>query len=403
MTAQSTFVWEGRDRAGAPASGKITAPSERFARARLRRDGIAPKRVRKRRRRLFARRRNVKATEIALLSRQMATMMRAGLPVVQAFDILASDVRNRGVAKAIQVIRADVAAGGTLSAALARFPVQFDELYRNLVDVGEQSGTLETMLDRIATYQEKAAATRRKVKKALTYPALVVVAAIGVTAIMLIHVVPQFEAVFASVGAELPAATRIVIKLSAFAQDWWWAAALGMAAVGTASVALGRRSQAFRDAVDKASLQAPVAGSILAKAAAARFARTLATAIAAGVPLVEALGAIASSTGNATYIAAVHRIRDEVAAGRALQAAMRERGVFPDMMVRMVAVGEESGRLDDMLDKSAAQFEEQVDDAVDQLTTLIEPLTMALLGVLVGGLIVAMYLPVFQLGSAFGG
>ena len=403
MARQIKFAWEGTDRAGREVSGRTAAPSARFARARLRRDGITVTRFRRRTKHSVALRRPVKAAEIALLSRQLATMMRAGVPMVQAFDILAGDVRDARVSKAISIIRGDLATGSALSTSLARFPDHFDALYRNLVDVGEQSGTLDAMVDRIATYQEKSAATKRKVKKALTYPALVVVAAVAVTAIMLIHVVPQFEAVFRSVGADLPLATRLVIQLSEVAQTGWWIGVLAVLALTAGWAALQKRSQAFRDAVDHVSLKVPVAGAILAKAASARFARTLSTAVAAGVPLVEALGAIAAATGNAAYVVAVQGMRDEVAAGRPLQAAMVERGVFPDMMVRMVAVGEESGRLDDMLARSAEEFEARVDEAVEQLTTLIEPLTMALLGVLVGGLIVAMYLPVFQLGSVFGG
>lgn len=338
-----------------------------------------------------------------MFSRQLATMIRAGVPMVQTLDILSGETKNPSAAAMIAAVRADIGTGATLSAALAQFPQHFDVLYRNLVDIGEQSGTLDTMLDRIATYQEKSADIRRKAKKALTYPAVVVVAAIVVTAIMLIHVVPQFEAVFASAGAELPAATRFVVALSETAQAWWWLGALVTVLLGVAWAVLSKRSAAFRNAIDRASLFAPVAGPILARAAVARFARTLATALAAGVPLVEALGAVAGATGNAAYVAAVLAIREEVTAGRSLQAAMRERGVFPSTVVRMVAIGEESGRLDDLLGRSAEQLEIRVDEAVDQLTTLIEPMTMGVLGVLVGGLIVAMYLPVFQLGAAFGG
>lgn len=330
-------------------------------------------------------------------------MMRAGVPMVQTLDILSGETKNPAAAAMIAAVRADIGTGATLSAALAQFPQHFDGLYRNLVDIGEQSGALDTMLDRIATYQEKSADIRRKAKKALTYPAVVVVAAIVVTAVMLIHVVPQFEAVFASAGAELPAATRFVVALSEGAQAWWWVGALVIAVISIAWVVLSKRSEAFRNTVDRVSLFAPVAGPILARAAVARFARTLATALAAGVPLVEALGAVAGATGNAAYVAAVLAIRDEVTAGRSLQAAMRERGVFPSTVVRMVAIGEESGRLDDLLGRSAEQLEIRVDEAVDQLTTLIEPMTMGVLGVLVGGLIIAMYLPVFQLGAAFGG
>ena len=402
MDRQRTFAWEGTAASGDQASGELSAPSAAFARARLRQGGIQVQRLKPSRRRRRNRRR-IKAVSITLFSRQLATMMRAGVPMVQTLDILSGETKNPSAAAMIAAVRADIGTGATLSAALAQFPQHFDVLYRNLVDIGEQSGTLDTMLDRIASYQEKSADIRRKAKKALTYPAVVVAAAIVVTAIMLIHVVPQFEAVFASAGAELPAATRFVVALSETAQAWWWVGALVIALIGIAWAVLRKRSAAFRNAIDRASLYAPVAGPILARAAVARFARTLATALAAGVPLVEALGAVAGATGNAAYVAAVLAIRDEVTAGRSLQAAMRERGVFPSTVVRMVAIGEESGRLDDLLGRSAEQLEIRVDEAVDQLTTLIEPMTMGVLGVLVGGLIVAMYLPVFQLGAAFGG
>ena len=402
MARQRTFAWEGTAADGDQASGELSAPSAAFARARLRQEGIHVQRLKPSRRRRRNRRR-IKAVSITLFSRQLATMIRAGVPMVQTLDILSGETKNPSAAAMIAAVRADIGTGATLSAALAQFPQHFDVLYRNLVDIGEQSGTLDTMLDRIATYQEKSADIRRKAKKALTYPAVVVVAAIVVTAIMLIHVVPQFEAVFASAGAELPAATRFVVALSETAQAWWWLGALVIVLLSIAWAVLSKRSAAFRNAIDRASLFAPVAGPILARAAVARFARTLATALAAGVPLVEALGAVAGATGNAAYVAAVLAIREEVTAGRSLQAAMRERGVFPSTVVRMVAIGEESGRLDDLLGRSAEQLEIRVDEAVDQLTTLIEPMTMGVLGVLVGGLIVAMYLPVFQLGAAFGG
>ena len=403
MASEITFVWEGADRSGRQVSGEVVDTSAPFARARLRRDGITVKRLRQQRSRPKLLRRRIKAFAITLFCRQLATMMRAGVPMVQTLDILQAETRNPSMAEMIGTIRVDVGTGATLATALGRFPQHFDALFRNLVDIGEQAGTLDTMLERIATYQEKSAAIRRKAKKALTYPALVVVAAIVVTAIMLIHVVPQFEAVFTSVGADLPAATRVVVRLSAVAQAWWWVGALAAASVVVLWIVLRKHSEAFRNTIDRVSLKTPVAGPILARAAAARFARTLGTALTAGVPLVEALGAVAGATGNATYIAAVRHLRDEVTAGRPLQAAMRERRVFPSTMVRMVAIGEESGRLDDLLGRSAEQLEIRVDEAVEQLTTLIEPFTMAVLGVLVGGLIVAMYLPVFQLGSAFGG
>ncbi len=403
MAEQAVFVWAGSDRHGRAVDGELAGPTPQVVRALLRRQGITAKRVRKKRRRGGSRiGQRIRTADIALFSRQMATMMRAGVPLVQAFDIVASGVSNAKLAAVIGALRDEVAAGTPLSSALAGFAVQFDDMYRNLVHVGEQSGALDTMLDRIAAYQEGAEATKRKLKKAMTYPLLVVVAALVVTAILLIHVVPQFEAVFAGVGSELPAFTQFVIGLSDFMQAWWWALLGVMIIAGTGFAALRRRSQRFRDTLDRLFLKVPVAGRIIVKAAVARCARTLATAVSAGVPLVDALGSVADATGNAVYVDAVRSVRDDVAAGQPLHGSLRTSGVFPDMMVQMVAVGEESGSLDDMLGKTAEHFEGQVNDAVDNLAALVEPLLMAVLGVLVGGLILAMYLPVFQLGAVFG-
>lgn len=400
MATPTVFVWHGTDAAGRTVSGEVTAAEPRLARAVLRRQGIAVARLRRPRRALrFGDR--VKPDDVALFSRQLATMMRAGVPLVRAFDIVAGGARNAAFKALIQRVCGDVAAGSALSQALAKHPAQFNALYCNLVAVGEQSGTLEAMLGRLADDQERAAAIKRKVKKALTYPALVVAAAVVVCTILLIHVVPQFEAVFAGAGARLPTFTRFVIRCSELAQAWWWIALLASVGAGVGVVLAKRRSQAFAAVLDRTALRAPLVGGLLRQAAVARYARTLGTALAAGVPLVEALAAVAESTGNAVYVAAVHGIREEVAAGRALHQSMRECGAFPNMTVQMVAVGEESGSLDTMLNKAAEQLEAQVADAVDNLTTLIEPLLMAVLGVLVGGLVVAMYLPVFQLGNVF--
>lgn len=406
MAEQKTFAWRGRDRAGRQVEGEIAAPDARYARALLRRDGFAATSIRAPRKpggTLFGKGKRVGTLEVAMFSRQLATMMRAGVPLVQAFDMLLSDMRNPRLEEVLRSLRTDVSTGATLAAALGRFPALFDALFRNLVEVGEQTGTLDAMLERIALGQERSAAIRGKVRKALAYPVIVVVAALAVTGILLIHVVPQFEAVFASVGGDLPAATQLVIGLSDFAAAWWWAVLGGAGAVVAGVVLLAKRSLQFREALDALQLRVPVVGLIARNAATARFARTLATAIGAGVPLVEALAAIAGATGNAVYARAVQSVRDEVASGRALHRAMQGSGVFADIVVRMTAVGEESGRLDDMLARSAEQFEERVAEAVDQLTALIEPLTMAVLGVLVGGLLIAMYLPVFQLGGAMGG
>ena len=437
MSAETVYRWQGKDRLGRKVDGKLSGAAPKAVRAHLRHRGITGIRVRRERSsdktrdrqrpdantaskaRLVGDRsaahhktgnqparalgfgKRINSTDIALFSRQMATMIRAGVPLVQALDAVAQGVRSKQLATLVHGIRADLAAGATLTSALAGFPAQFDDLYRNLVNVGEQSGTLEAMLERVAAYQEGAQATRQKLKKAMTYPVLVTFVALLVTAILLIYVVPQFEAVFASVGADLPGFTRFVLRLSDALANHWPTLLGGAALATTGFVVAHRRSARFRNALDRVLLKSPIAGGILVKASVSRYARTLATTVAAGVPLVEALGSVAGSTGNAIYGAAVERIREQVAAGQPLHASMRESAMFPDMMVQMVAIGEESGSLDDMLARSATHFETQVDAAVDNLTTLVEPLMMAVLGVLIGGLIIAMYLPVFQLGSVF--
>ncbi|MCY3837603.1 MAG: type II secretion system F family protein [Gammaproteobacteria bacterium] len=406
MTDANTYVWTGVDRLGRDTAGELDAASPKAARAALRLRGISPKRVRRKRAvgaGGWRASRRVKSDDIALFSRQMATMLRAGIPIVHAFDVVAGSARSPKLVAVVETVRQDTAEGAPLTSALAKFPAVFDDLYVSLVGVGEQSGALEVMLERIATYQERTQATRRKLAKAMTYPAVVVVAAAIVTALLLIHVVPQFETVFAGVGADLPGFTRLVIGVSDGLREEWPM----LLAVGTL-VVLGfttarRRSRRFRNLRDRCVIKSPIAGDVVVKASVARFARTLATSVAAGMPLVEALRAVVDTTGNVVYAQAISHLRDEVAAGQPLAAAMRDCRVFPDMIVQMVAIGEESGRLDDMLARSATHFEAQLDAAVDRLTALVEPLLMAVLGVVVGGLVVAMYLPVFQLGTAFGG
>lgn len=406
MTDGNAYVWTGVDRLGRHTAGELDAGSPKAARAMLRRRGIAPKRIRRKRAPGAGRwrgKRRVKPDDIALFSRQMATMLRAGVPLVQAFDVVAKSARSPGLAAVIKTVRQETAEGAPLTSGLAKFPAVFDDLYVSLVGVGEQSGALETMLERIATYQERTQSTRRKLAKAMTYPAVVVVAAAIVTSLLLIHVVPQFETVFAGVGADLPGFTRFVIGISDGLREEWPA----LLAIGTL-VVLGlatarRRSRRFRVLRDRCVIKTPIAGDIVVKAAVARFARTLATSVAAGMPLVDALRAVVDTTGNVVFAQAIGRLRDEVAAGQPLAASMRDCRVFPDMIVQMVAIGEESGSLDDMLARSAAHFEAQLDAAVDRLTALVEPLLMGVLGIVVGGLVIAMYLPVFQLGTAFGG
>lgn len=408
MDQGAVYLWQGRDGFGRKASGEIRAESQGDVRASLNRRGIRANRIRRRtangdRSTTGRIGKRIKASDVALFSRQTATMIRAGVPLVQALDVVADGVRNDKLRALVKDIRTDLSAGESLSVALARAPTHFDALYRNLVSIGEQSGTLESMLERIATYQERTEATMRKLKKAMSYPLIVTTVAVAVTAILLIHVVPQFEAVFASVGAELPGFTRFVLGISDAFRNHWLMLFGGMA-LAVAGVVLGRRrSTRFRNLLERVLLKSPIIGDILVKASVSRYARTLGTTVAAGVPLVHALRSVAGATGNSVYTLAVERLSDAVATGEPLQAAMRQSGLFPDMMVHMVAIGEQSGSLDDMLDRAAAHFESLLDAAVDNLTTLVEPLMMAVLGALIGGLIVAMYLPVFQLGSAFGG
>ena len=400
--SQTTYLWEGAGRDGGAASGELQAPTPRHARAHLRRRGVVVKRLR-RKRRMASRGKRIAARDIALFSRQLATLTRAGVHLVQALRIVAANTRNPRFASLIASIGGELASGAALAVALAAHPRQFDEVYRHLVHVGEQSGALDTMLDRIAGYQERAEGTRRKVRKALTYPATVVAAALVVTALLLIHIVPQFEAVFATAGAQLPAFTRFVIAASDGLRAWWPALVCALAAGGGALALLRWRSARWADATDAWLLKMPLAGPILAKAGVARCARTLACAAAAGVPLVDALGAVAGSAGNAAIARAVSRAGEQVAAGQPLSAGLRGAAVFPEMFAALIAVGEESGNLDEMLGKCADIYEGQVEDAVDNLTTLIEPALIGVLGVIVGGLIVAMYLPVFRLGSVFAG
>jgi type IV pilus assembly protein PilC len=404
MAETATFVWEGTDKTGRKSRGEISSSTPAVAKAELRRQGIAATKVKKKAAAsAFSFGGNIKPADIALFTRQMATMMRAGVPLVQAFEIVADGVDKPKMKNLILGIRGDVSAGNSFASAIRRHPNQFDDLFCNLVEAGEQSGSLETMLDRIASYKEKTEQLKAKVRKAMTYPAAVLVVAFIVSGILLIKVVPQFEAVFAGFGAELPAFTRFVIGISEAAQEYWLLAIAGIAGTITGLVFARKRSKPFRDAIDRFSLKVPVMGDIINKSAVARYARTLSTTFAAGVPLVDALNSVAGATGNAVYTNAVYKIRDDVSTGQQLHFSMRSTGVFPSMVVQMTAIGEESGSLDTMLDKSASYYEEQVDNAVDNLTALMEPMIMAVLGVLIGGLIIAMYLPIFQLGAVVGG
>ncbi|MGB7214989.1 MAG: type II secretion system F family protein, partial [Gammaproteobacteria bacterium] len=349
---------------------------------------------------LFKPRARVTPADIAIFSRQLATMMEAGIPIVQAFDIVGTGHENPAMQKLILTIKADVEGGTSLAQALAKHPLHFDELYINLVEAGEQAGALETLLDKIATYKEKTEAIKAKIKKALFYPTAVVIAGIVVTAVLLIYVIPQFESLFQGFGADLPAFTRLVINLSQFVQSKGWLILLVGGAAVYGFIHAKKRYRSVQHFVDRAMLHIPIIGPILKKAAIARYARTLATTFAAGVPLVEALDSVAGATGNIVYETGVRRIRDEVATGQRLQRAMEATDLFPNMVNQMIAVGEESGALDTMAAKVADFYEAEVDNAVDSMSSLIEPLIMAVLGILVGGLVIAMYLPIFQMGQA---
>lgn len=403
MAESAVFLWEGTDKQGRKTKGEIASTTPAIAKAELRRQGIVAKKVKKKGKSIaIGGGGKVKPADVALFTRQMATMMRAGVPLVQAFDIVADGVDKPKLGELIRTVRNDVASGNSFASSIRKHPDQFDDLFCNLVDAGEQSGALETMLDRIATYKEKTESLKAKVRKAMTYPIAVLVVAVIVSGILLVKVVPQFEQVFQGFGAELPAFTQMVIQFSEFAQAYWLAILFGIIAVGFVFSEIKRRSVRFSEMLDRLSLKLPVAGEIIEKSSVARYARTLSTTFAAGVPLVDALNSVAGSTGNSVYMHAVHRVRDDVSTGQQLNFSMRNTGVFPNMVIQMVAIGEEAGALDDMLDKSATYYEEQVDNAVDNLTSLMEPIIMSVLGVLVGGLIIAMYLPIFQLGAVVG-
>ncbi len=396
-----TFAWQGKDKSGNKSKGKIDAESIAAAKMLLRKQGINPSRVAKDRGSLFSGGRNkpIKPLDIALFTRQMATMMKAGVPLIQGLEIVGNGAEKVKLKELIYKIRADVSGGSDFSSALAKHPDYFDDLFCSLVKAGESSGQLETMLDRIATYKEKIESLKAKIKKALTYPTAVIIVAIIVTAILLVKVVPVFDDVFSSFGAELPAFTLWVIGLSEIAQKYWFFVLLGIIAGIVAFVQARKRSEKFADFVDKALLKIPIIGPIIREAIIARFARTLATTFAAGVPLVQALDSTAGAAGNVVYRNATLQIRNGVSTGQSLTNAINMTGVFDVMVVQMVSIGEEAGSLDMMLDKVASFYEESVDNAVDNLSSLLEPLIMVILGILVGGLVIAMYLPIFQLGN----
>jgi type IV pilus assembly protein PilC len=398
VAKDTPFRWEGKDRKGNRVTGKSLAANEQALRAELRRQGVVATRVKKQSA-AFRSGKKPSPEDIAIFFRQLATMLSAGIPMVQAFEIVGTGHEKPSMQKLILDIKSQIESGSTLHEALAKHPLYFDDLAVNLVEAGEQAGALENLLDKIATYKEKTEAVKKKIKKALFYPAAVLAVAVIVTVILLVFVIPQFESLFKGFGADLPAFTQMVINLSKFVQSMGWLLALVAGGGIYALIYFHKRSRAMREWVDRAMLKLPVVGPILVKAAIARYARTLSTTFAAGVPLVEALGSVAGATGNIVYENAVMRMKDEVATGQRLQRAMENTGLFPNMVNQMIAVGEESGSLDQMAAKVADFYELEVDAAVDAMSSLLEPLIMVILGTLVGGLVVAMYLPIFKLGA----
>lgn len=397
---QDTFVWVGVSARGKKLEGELTGNSIALVKAQLRKQGITPSKVKRKPKPLFGTRlQKITPKDIAIVTRQIATMLMAGVPLIQSIEMIGTGATNKSLGKLMETIADEVKAGQPLSSALKKHPRYFDDLYCDLVASGEQSGALDKIFDRVALYKEKSEALKSKIKKAMFYPIAVLVVALIVTSILLIFVVPQFQDIFNGFGAELPAFTLFVIGISEFMQEYWWVIALIIAAFGYGYKEALLKSQKLRDATDRLILKLPVIGMILNKAAVARYARTLSTTFAAGVPLVDALDSAAGASGNAVYRYAILDIKLEVSSGNQMNWAMRNSKIFPDMVIQMVAIGEESGSLDGMLAKVATIYEQEVDDAVDGLSSLLEPLIMAVLGVLVGGLIVAMYLPIFQLGS----
>lgn len=394
------FKWEGVDKRGTRVKGQSTAPNADFVKLYLRKQGINPITVRKAST-LFAKGKGkIESSDIAVFSRQMATMLASGVPLVQSLEIIGRGHDKPAMGEMIMGIKTHIEGGASFAESLGKYPLYFDDLFVNLVDAGEKSGALETLLDKIATYKEKTEALKKKVKKALTYPIAVLVVAFIVTGILLYFVVPQFQDLFQGFGADLPAFTQMVINLSKWMQANGVTLVLGIAAFFAGFVALKKRSAPFRRLLDRVSLKVPVVGDILYKSAVARFARTLSTMFAAGVPLVEAMDSVAKAAGNIVFTEAIFTMRDQVSTGQQLQLTMEQSGMFPNMATQMVAIGEESGSLDAMCAKVADFYEAEVDNLVDQLTSLMEPFIMSVLGVLVGGLVVAMYLPIFKMGQA---
>ena len=394
---QITYVWEGKDKKGKVIKGEMRAAGDSFVSATLRRQGIVVTKVKKQS--SFAKKGKVTDKDITLFTRQLATMMKAGVPLLQAFDIVGKGHSNPAVAKLLGDIKADVETGSSLSASFRKYPLYFDQLFCNLVGAGEQAGILDTLLDRLATYKEKIMAIKGKIKSALFYPISIIVVAFVITAVIMIFVIPAFKELFDGFGADLPAPTLIVMAISGIFVQWWWAI---FGAIGGGLwffFYTWKRSEKMQSTMDRLTLKLPVIGAIIRKATIARFARTLSTMFSAGVPLVEALDSVAGASGNRVYYDATKRIQSEISTGTSLTVAMQNADVFPNMVLQMTAIGEESGALDSMLSKVADFYEGEVDDAVDAMSSLMEPVIMVVLGTLIGGLVIAMYLPIFKMGQ----
>ena len=394
---ESVFLWEGRDKAGRVVKGEMRAGGESVVTAALRRRGIQSTKVKKQ---SLPRGRSISEKDLAIFTRQLSTMLRAGVPLMQCFDIVARGHSNPAMARLLGEIRSDVETGTSLNQAFRRYPMYFDPLFCNLVSAGEQAGILESLLDRLATYKEKTLALKGKIKKALFYPVMIILVAILVVSVIMIFVVPAFKDVFKSFGADLPGPTLAVIAMSDFFVKWWWVLLIGCGGGLYFIVQAWRRSPQVQMMVDRFLLKPPVIGALMEKASVARWSRTLATTFAAGVPLVEALDSVGPASGNAVYKEATRQVQTEVNMGTSLGQSMQNTGVFPAMAVQMTSIGEETGALDAMLGKVADFFEAEVDEAVEALSSLMEPIIMVVLGTLIGGMVVAMYLPIFKLGGA---
>ncbi len=400
-TKDATYIWEGRDKKGKKLSGQMLAPGEALVSAQLRRQGITATKVKKQST-LFAKTGKIKEKDITLFTRQMAVMMKAGVPLLQSFDIVGRGAANPAVQRLLAEVKADIEKGNSMHQAFAKHPKHFDKLFVNLVEAGEAAGILEDVLERLATYKEKILAIKGKIKSALFYPAAVIVVAFIVTAAIMIFVIPAFKELFTGFGADLPGPTMLVMKMSDYFVANWYLIFGGLGAAIYGFVQLWKRSKKVQRVMDKLMLRLPIFGPVIEKATIARWTRTLSTMFAAGVPLVEALESVGGAAGNQLYVEATDKIRSEVATGSSLTVAMQGTNRFPNMVLQMTAIGEESGALDSMLGKVADFYEREVDDAVEAISSLIEPLIMVVLGTLIGGLVIAMYLPIFKMGAVVG-